>query len=326
MTPENLATGSLLYPWDSWTLRECLADGTTECVCRGDCTPCTASDVLFKTGPCDESTGMMKATYYFNSSSDCYPKDENSDLLDGSGDIDCGYIPLKSPVGISVTFIVTLLSLIGLSLAIWVAINRRSKIVNANQPMFLVIFCIGSIFLTTDALTFLDRPTASLCAMRIVLLSIGFTLTYGTLLLVVYRVWRVFGNDKASKFTVKEKGIWKALVVMLLIDLIMIVVWLAQFGANSTKEVTGELKGDPTVEYGCEMQSGFQGMILSFKLMQILSCSILSYKTRHVDPRLFQSNMVMISVANTCLIWLFCLIVRIGVCHISQGRHAHETN
>ncbi|CAK4092083.1 unnamed protein product [Aphanomyces euteiches] len=128
--------------------------------------------------------------------------------------IDCDYIPTDSDAYSAITALSA------------IAMVFRSVIKRAQWPLLLVML-LGGLFLCIYVVLGGGAPTSALCGSRPVLLVVGYTLIFGSLLVKSLRVYWIFCNKSLKKVTVSLWKIVKILLVLLAIDIVILVAWLA---------------------------------------------------------------------------------------------------
>ncbi|XP_050523395.1 probable G-protein coupled receptor CG31760 isoform X2 [Daktulosphaira vitifoliae] len=88
------------------------------------------------------------------------------------------------------------------------------KIVKAASPVLLQIIILGAFFIYTTIIVMYPKPNIITCTARYWLREIGFSLTYGALMLKTWRVSQVFKVNSAKTVRITDKQLIKLLVLM----------------------------------------------------------------------------------------------------------------
>ncbi|XP_050442563.1 probable G-protein coupled receptor CG31760 isoform X2 [Adelges cooleyi] len=88
------------------------------------------------------------------------------------------------------------------------------KIVKAASPVLLQIIILGAFFIYTTIIVMYPKPNTITCTARFWLREIGFSLTYGALMLKTWRVSQVFKVNSAKTVRITDKQLIKLLTFM----------------------------------------------------------------------------------------------------------------
>ena len=98
-----------------------------------------------------------------------------------------------------VAWILTALAIaFGLTCAVWTVIHRKSKIIRASQPFFLLLICTGAISLASATIP-LIIGSAFCCNMRVWLRVIGISLMSSAFYSKLYRINKVMKSSKRCR-------------------------------------------------------------------------------------------------------------------------------
>ncbi|XP_060854802.1 probable G-protein coupled receptor CG31760 isoform X1 [Rhopalosiphum padi] len=89
------------------------------------------------------------------------------------------------------------------------------KIVKAASPVLLQIIILGAFFMYTTIIVMYPTPNLVTCTARFWLREIGFSLTYGALMLKTWRVSQVFKVNSAKTVRITDKQLIKLLLLMI---------------------------------------------------------------------------------------------------------------
>ena len=119
--------------------------------------------------------------------------------------------------------------------AAWVLWQRKTRIVKASQPFFLILICVGC--LTIGAGIFplgIDDEIATqrgcniACMSRIWLLGLGFSCSFSALFSKTRRVNKVFRAAKSfTRIKVTVKDVIKPLIILLTTNIVILSIWNA---------------------------------------------------------------------------------------------------
>ncbi|KAF1313802.1 hypothetical protein FI667_g17012, partial [Globisporangium splendens] len=162
--------------------------------------------------------------------------------------VDCGYVPLSSPV-----FMVwaiasgVLISVLVLAM-VFVFVYRKAPIIKRSQFELLELMIFGDTLVCLSAIVYAGEPSDVLCAARPLLVSSGFTAIFGALFVKSLRVYRVFMKSSMKRVKINTLMVVKVLSVFYAVDLVIIGVW---FGVDFPKPTTMR---EPAIEFRGEVE------------------------------------------------------------------------
>ncbi|KAG9401071.1 hypothetical protein AC1031_009830 [Aphanomyces cochlioides] len=141
--------------------------------------------------------------------------------------IDCDYIPTDSGAYSAIAALSAIVMILLISCAVAVVFFRGRPVIKRAQWPLLLVMLLGQLFLCIYVLLGGGAPTTAHCGCRPVLLGVGYTLIFGSLLVKSLRVYWIFCNKSLKKVTVSLWKIVKILLVLLAIDIVILIAWLA---------------------------------------------------------------------------------------------------
>ncbi|DAZ96520.1 TPA: hypothetical protein N0F65_008071 [Lagenidium giganteum] len=217
--------------------------------------------------------------------------------------LDCDFTPTSSSPFIGVTVVSALQMALIVGAMGWVYYRREQPIVKRSQFEFLELMLLGGLQLCIATVFYGGSPSSVRCALRPVLLSTGFTLLFGSLVVKSIRVYRVFLSGAMKRVVVTTKDMYKILNVMLLVDALVIAAWyIVDFpGPALTNEQLVVLNGGTVTNASCLSYSIIFSVLLIFWKAILLAMGIFfSFKIRKV-PSDFQESFWIFSAAVVVL-------------------------
>lgn len=141
--------------------------------------------------------------------------------------VDCEYMPIESSAFIAISALIVAQACVILVAMVVVFLKRDIPIVRRSQFEFLETMLVGAFCTCAAALAYAGEPYDALCAVRPALLSVGFTLIFGSLVVKSLRVYRVFMSKKLKRVVLPTSTMFKILGSFLLVDMLVLVVWFA---------------------------------------------------------------------------------------------------
>eukprot|EP00638_Chattonella_subsalsa_P011627 CAMPEP_0117787308 /NCGR_PEP_ID=MMETSP0948-20121206/6315_1 /TAXON_ID=44440 /ORGANISM="Chattonella subsalsa, Strain CCMP2191" /LENGTH=865 /DNA_ID=CAMNT_0005616407 /DNA_START=302 /DNA_END=2900 /DNA_ORIENTATION=+ len=314
--PDSVATGPLIHPMPSWSYRECIATyGPDSCKCSEEgCPACIYEDYDYELTECFPSTLKRHIIFSLKPDTDC---EGGLSTPESITNIDCDHVPLNSPIGGASVFLAVLGGFVGFIFMVYVIIKRKNKIIRNSQPLFCILFCVGGIFLCLSMLLKLGVQTTAKCVSFVWIFHITLTVGFGSLFVKAFRVWRIFGNKKLIKKRMTVTDTLKPLSVMLAVDLILLICWVAaeKPGAKITIEQYAHIAEVPFQQ--CDKTSLFSGFLKLTKVFLLLIGCYMSYQVRNVGMEYAEAKQIMFAIFSIVIFGGIALII--SMVNVSVG-------
>ena len=140
--------------------------------------------------------------------------------------IDCEYVQRDQPV-VYVMYLLAGLAMLSFVVALVLLVRlRHAAAVRQGQPLFLCVMAVGGVVALTPIFLNPGEPSASNCFAPIVTMFVGFSLTFGCLLLKTYRIYRIWEAARLlERIALTERSMAWRLCLLLLIDAVALVAW-----------------------------------------------------------------------------------------------------
>ncbi|XP_067631335.1 uncharacterized protein [Eurosta solidaginis] len=191
--------------------------GSYKCVCRkGYFFPDTISTQKFFNGSLleEEYEKLMlgrNSTYNIINEYECLPCAEGCDYCeDGSPCIAALNWPMRTSILILACTVIGLLPP-----AAWFTFRyQQVKVVRAASPALLRVIALGAFFIYCTNIVMYPNPNLYTCTARIWLREIGFSLTYGALMLKTWRISVIFRVRSAKAVKITDAALLKRLGII----------------------------------------------------------------------------------------------------------------
>ncbi|XP_050325191.1 uncharacterized protein LOC126756282 [Bactrocera neohumeralis] len=191
--------------------------GSYKCVCRkGYYFPDTMSSQKFFNGSLleEEYEKLMlgrNSTYNIINEYECLPCAEGCDYCeDGSPCIAALNWPMRTSILVLACTVIGLLPP-----AAWFTFRyQQVKVVRAASPALLRVIALGAFFIYCTNIVMYPNPNLYTCTARIWLREIGFSLTYGALMLKTWRISVIFRVRSAKAVKITDAALLKRLGII----------------------------------------------------------------------------------------------------------------
>uniref|UniRef100_A0A8R1TKA2 Gamma-aminobutyric acid type B receptor subunit 2 n=3 Tax=Onchocerca TaxID=6281 RepID=A0A8R1TKA2_ONCVO len=231
----------------------------------------------------------------------------------------------RQHVAVLLFVMLSLIALGGVGMAfVFLVVNirfRNHRYIKMSSPNMNNLIIAGSICTYFSVILlgfdtrFISADTfVALCYVKTWVLSLGFTLAFGSMFSKTWRVHLIFKNIRMNKKAIKDYKLFMLVGFIVLIDLISLVLWayISPFKLHInylTVFYSDNKMIAPEIEL-CRSDNGviFEAIILGFKgLLMMLGC-FLAWETRRVNvPALNDSKYIGMSVYSvfvTCILGL----------------------
>lgn len=306
------STFKIIYPMPSWKQRDC--EFNERCVPSG--------------GSCDNVEGTCNCT---NATGDT---ETNNVISWGLGSTAfCKVIVeedmnwISDPwIGMGIAF-VSIQTLLSLSFAIGTYRCRKNPVIQASQPIFLILIAFGCFVLALSIVPtmiqggyrykqdpqtgqlLLDEPNPDIrgldaaCMAFPWLSGIGFVTVYSALFAKIWRVKKLLANaERFRRKTVAVQDVAMIMVVMLSFEVIVLIVWQIVSPLRWERDVlTTDSDGFPLESVGsCSSthQVAFSSTLGGFYISSLVYALYLCFITRNVPSDFAEGTFITISVAS----------------------------
>lgn len=201
-------------------------------------------------------------------------------------------VKFPSHARVGIITVSSILYVLAVVIAIAILVFRRDTVMLAASPVFLGLVLIGAALCFTAAITWVSEPNIHVCAARIWLPSIGFTLCIGAMIIKNVRLVIIF-DAQLRRVKIRDRRLLTYIGVLLLVDVVLLVLYTA-LGDPSVQQLQGvEGLGTYQVRNICHTKHiGFRFLyaIISFHLAQLLVGCIVTFKIRVIDIEEFNES------------------------------------
>ncbi|KAF0694315.1 Aste57867_14799 [Aphanomyces stellatus] len=281
--------------WMSWISQPPKCDATffsySVSACRKDCTRSVAFFWLLP-----DATGTR--------SIECV----GGVTLPPSVTIDCDFVPsVSTTASLVFAMAVVVMAFAATCIGVVVRFHNRPIIKRAQWPLLLTLLA-GAIVMCVYVTIGAGMPSSTICALRPLLASIGFTLTFGSIVVKSLRVYLVFNHKAMKKVQVPLSKMLHILASLVGVDLMIVVVWLVVDFPSPTTTTTAAAEFAGTVDHlSCHSSSFiFTALTVFWKAIVLFAGIYLSFLIRHADADFQESLWIF---ASACVILMASLIM-----------------
>ncbi|KAJ3155880.1 hypothetical protein HDU89_005438 [Geranomyces variabilis] len=189
---------------------------------------------------------------------------------------------------------------------LWV--NRNSTVLRPVSPVFLALaccgmaLCLGSIYVDAVAET-----TSASCNGFVAMLAVGFGTVVGSILVKLFRLWRIFDNPVAGRqvFSTTKLLIGSGLIVCG--ELIIIAIWWGAFPLKATEisDLSARRRYFKCESDNSHGQTALTAVLFIYNAALIVICCYFAFATRNIYSAFNEAKAIGIAIYNI----LFCIII-----------------
>lgn len=199
--------------------------------------------------------------------------------------------------------------------ALWVLKNRKTRIVQASQPFFLVLIIVGTATLGSSIIPMgIDEEVAGpeacnrACQSIPWLLTIGWTIVFAALFAKLSRINMVF--DRASRFrrvAVTEKDVLHYFALLLFINLALLLTWtfVSPMEWTRIQESKTESYGKCTVSGSGTASNTVIAFVAAVNGIALVLANVAAFRARRIATEYSESRyigMIMLSILQIVMV------------------------
>ncbi|RLN31959.1 hypothetical protein BBO99_00003976 [Phytophthora kernoviae] len=168
----------------------------------------------------------------------------------------------------------------------FVVYHREKPIIKRSQYQFLVTMLLGGVLMCYAAVMYSGSPSHVVCALRPAMVSMAFTLIFGSLVVKSMRVYRVFLSSSLKRVVLSAGTMMKVLATFLVVDIVILLMWelVSPSKATFKAEMVAEIGGLEVDRLYCESSSSiFVGLLFFWKAVMLFGGLYLSILIRKVS-------------------------------------------
>lgn len=269
-----------------------------------------------------------------NASNPCVTEKEFYQSHQFSDIIDLGnYTIPNTQVTMSKATSVTLISIAGtlagllFILMILVFVFRNAVIFAASSYFFLLTMSLGGLMLYIAMILWLLVPTTQLCAARVYMTNLGYTIMIGSLLIKNIRLWIIFARlnkQQWSPTNLKDSKLLMFLIIPIVIHIVLLIVWYSVSGIQMQQIFNVDGIGAHSFMNVCVSKPEGDSVIYAIVVLHVAAIifgCFLSYKlSKNVDKPDYQEGGSIALILYMLALYLFVMVSLLTEKQTTNGR------
>lgn len=190
---------------------------------------------------------------------------------------------------------------------IFVLVKWTTDPIRFASPQFLVVMLLGSMLMYASLYTWQLYETDAACIALPWLLTLGYTMFMGALLVKTFRIWIVLKNsNKLQQYRMPYSHVVFALLGLLLIPVVLLIVWSAVDHMSAQLVVTDPFR--PSTDYvQCELESGSVGF--AFAITLLVYCALLTLGAMLMSVRVWKVDRIIFNESVWILFSVYIIVI-----------------
>ncbi len=229
------------------------------------------------------------------------------------------YVHYDEGLGLAVLILNGVVMLLAVCMIIDTLVYRNTVVIRSSAYIFCVLVLVGVILGALSSYFWLGRPTDSFCMLRAWLGGLGFSISYGGLIVKNYRIWRIFSvSSLDTKIADSDRAlILKGIFPMLSLEVVILILWQAIDPMRVVQVTDSPFLSTNQLYLACR-SVGVWPVVIFFvpKGVLLIIGTVVSYKTRDIKSQFKQykeSKEIGWCIMVTVLFAVFTLMVNFMV-------------
>lgn len=231
------------------------------------------------------------------------------------------YVQYGDPLGITVLILNGLVMVLAIATIIDTMIHRNAAVIRSAAYIFCLLVLLGVVIGALSSYFWLGEPSDAFCLLRPWLGGLGFSISFGGLIVKNYRIWRIF-SDKSLDTKVADTDrslILKGILPMLGLEVVILVLWTTLDPLRVVLVTDSPFLNTNQVYISCR-SVGIWPVIIFFlpKGILLLGGIVVSYKTRSIKHQFKQykeSREIGWCILVTVLFAIFIMMVNFVIAY-----------
>ena len=203
--------------------------------------------------------------------------------------------------------------ILGIICLLWAYLRRKSRAVQASQPIFIALVIAGCVVMSTTTIPISMEETTvndqsglnASCMARPWVYLIGFTITFSALLTKTWSAYRVHRKLDVDSITLRPVHFFKTLGTLLFVNIVLLLSWTFIAPLQWTRaEGRSKDEFDRTIDShaSCKAESNsaapFALVAVLLNLGILIVANVLAYQARDVPIEYQENRYIAISMAS----------------------------
>jgi phosphate transport system substrate-binding protein len=260
---------------------------------------CTYFDIGYNVGECGKD-GVIPVSFFWKDG-------ENKWCLGGTAlpnpiNIVCDHVRMDSSMSSGLIGMIVALSIVNFVVFLILFLYQNTKIIIKSQKYFTLISVASAIVLNASTISLFGPNTDTSCSLRVILMSVSFTMAFAVLTMKLQRVNALFNARGMSKVKVTNRQVFLNCLAFFIIDVILLGIWWAIEPPLSRAIDVYYPETHVTLSTAqCTNHSAGVHIMVGWKLIILLVGVFYSIKTWNVSDEFSEARPLAVAIYNAIL-------------------------
>ncbi|KAJ3177909.1 hypothetical protein HDU87_004191 [Geranomyces variabilis] len=187
-------------------------------------------------------------------------------------------------------------------------VNRNSTVLRPVSPVFLALACCGMMLsLSSVYVDAIAETTSASCNGFVAMLAVGFGTVVGSILLKLFRLWRIFDNPVAGRQVFSSSKLLVGSGLIICVEILIIAIWWGAFPLRATEisDLSARRRYFKCQSDNSHGQTGLTAVLFIYNAALIVLCCYFAFATRNIYSAFNEAKAIGIAIYNI----LFCIII-----------------
>jgi basic membrane protein A len=231
------------------------------------------------------------------------------------------YVEYDDGLGLAVLILNGAVMVLAVFMVIDTLVYRHTVIIRSSAYIFCVVVLVGVMLGALSSYFWLGRPSDAFCMLRAWLGGLGFSISYGGLIVKNYRIWRIFSvSSLDTKIADSDRAlVLKGILPMLSLEVVILILWQTIDPMRVMQITDSPFLGPNEIYLACR-SVGTWPVVIFFvpKGLLLIGGIVVSYKTRDIKSQFKQykeSKEIGWCIMVTVLFAVFTMMVNFMVAY-----------
>jgi hypothetical protein len=197
---------------------------------------------------CNPNTGTLDITFSWTNTT---PVCHDGVAMPSTYSVPCSYVDLTTKQGFGITVLNSFCAAATIVYIMLFAIYRKTRIIRRSSFLFCELCMFGSLSIYTTIYLLMGPPSRARCTMTIWTLILGFSVLFGSLFVMTWRLRKIYHSKTAIPLQLTNWYLGKRLLLIVVGEIIaLLILTFVSGGPQPYQYQTGSIpdRGDPIMQ------------------------------------------------------------------------------
>jgi hypothetical protein len=197
---------------------------------------------------CNAHTGALDITFSWTNTT---PVCHDGVPMPSTYSVPCSYVDITTQQGFGITVLNSFCAAVTIAYMILFAIYRETRIIRRSSFLFCELCLVGSLSIYTTIYLLMGPPSRGRCTMTVWTLILGFSMLFGSLFVMTWRLRKIFHSKTATPLQITNWYLGKRLLIIVVGEIVaLLILTFVSGGPQPYQYQTGTIpdRGDPIMQ------------------------------------------------------------------------------